>query len=343
MVPLRPLAERSTEMGTPRTPRWRRHAGTALTVAVIGGAVGWLIYDAIRTGQIAQPPASFWAFATMCVILMIANAWIGRRCVTQLPQPLLVATSLAAGRCGCCGSALRDVSPDEDGRVTCPACTAAWHSDRWAQGRVDVSHVHLAVRQAHDGVRMDPRDHRGVAIDPNAFSREKWTGPNLLAEMNAPKVVPTARERRDMARRDMDRVRERSMVRAVGLGLAACGLCAGVHALMHWAFGTSMTPASWAVYCGVFVAIVMHGSANRNLSFQRAALKQGLCPNCGVVLSESARIEFDGCVSCTHCARAWRAAEVQRPMVPSTTTSSVANSFAYRFGHAISGGGHGNG
>ena len=113
----------------------------------------------------------------------------------------------------------------------------------------------------------------------------------------------------------MDRVRERSILRAIGVGVGAMAAVGGVLSAAGWATGTSIDLGGGIpVLAGMMLGGFMVVSSHRPRAYIRAILKQGLCPNCAMVLNASARVEFDGCVSCEHCGRAWMALDVQEPV-----------------------------
>lgn len=320
LVPWRKPAEIVSRLEV-RQSTWRRVGGVAFTCTLFGGALAWIIYDVSRNGW---PAPSRVLPGAVALAMFFAASWawyLAQRHVPMLRRkdapslPRAQATTLGWGHCCACGERIRELAPEPDGCVTCPTCAAAWHADRWSRGKLLERDVHQALYEIDEYAN----DARGVTLRPGVFSRERWITPSPL-EDTSPQVVPSRRERRVAARREMDRVRERWLLgTAIGVItsiLAFAGIAQSIRHLVPFEVMPFAMLGAMAV--GTVGLPFARGRACR--AYARAALKQGLCPNCGMVLSDHARVEFDGCVSCEHCGRAWKAADVKQP-TPATPTA----------------------
>lgn len=333
-----------------RRSRARRLGERALAVAFVGAIASFAVYDVRRNGW---PTASDVVPFVVAIGLLYAGTWSWWWLRTRGPilkakaPPRLAsdrATALAWGHCGACGACLRDRVADEDGCVACPTCAAAWHSDRWTRGTI------LEAEVAHAAYADEEKatDARGVTLRPGVFSREVWLTPNPLQDAS-PEAVPSRRQRRIAARRAMDRVRTRWLI---GIALVAAPGFLILAWLFSWIenhlqFNTRPLFPLSLVWLGMCALPFARTRSNR--AYSLASLGQSLCPNCGMVLSASARVEFDGCVSCAHCGRAWKACDVGQPEPgpepgpePEIEPNAAFLSFANKLGRTIGRQGHGD-
>lgn len=339
------IRARVSRMGLRRSP-WTQLAWTALAVMIAGGVIAAAVYDIIRNGW---PKASEFVPYVVIYFACMGVLWCWALVVRFVPRfqakacpthGCFEATSLAWGRCAACAHDIHECTPDQDGCATCPTCNAAWQADRWRNGKVAEQDVRHALYGEEQHV-----DARCVALRSGTFSRGRWNTPSPI-EDTSPAVVPSRHERRVMARRAMDRVRERWLLGAALI--FGCGFLAAV--LVASALGTESDFAKpIARTVPIFVALLVFQVARvrSGRAYARAVLKQGLCPNCGMVLSASARVEFDGCVSCAHCGRAWKAGDVKQPEhgpehgpEPEVEPNAAFLSFANKLGRTIGRQGH---
>lgn len=335
-VRLRTLKERRAELMMKPVARWGGFVVIGVAVVLVGLMGYFLISDLMQTGRVKLH------FLPLFVPMVLV-AWIGstmsRREISRRPIPMLVGTCLASGRCGCCARDLRGRVADEDGCVGCGICGASWHADRWSTGRVGLEAVrYLLEDPARVGQVKVPPDDRGVMLDESAYSREKWVTSNWRSVGDSPQVIADRRQRRDAALRGMDRARERAMLQFGAIALVGGGTFVAIAKIVGLMEQRSAMSGLFAAMSlgGIFTLL----SFRTNRSLRRAVLDQGLCPNCGMIMSDSARVEFDGCVSCVHCARAWKASDVK---APTTLTTPAAVPNEPEIDAAIDREGHGHG
>ncbi len=98
------------------------------------------------------------------------------------------------------------------------------------------------------------------------------------------------------------------MIAAITVAMIAAG--AVIDVLIDEVRGDEWSPGYFAAYAGPLYLSLSNTLYSRSRRLRAVALRNGMCPNCANVLNDSASVEFDGCVSCEHCGRAWRAADV---------------------------------
>lgn len=307
-VRLRHIQDRRSELRAAPRARWGKYVVYPIAAGLLGFLIYGLITDYAETGQLRLHLLPL--LIPMLLALYIGSV-LNTRELARRPLPMLVATCLAGGRCGCCARELRHITPEPDGCVRCHACGSSWHTDRWAAEGVGIEAMRYLVDSDAIGSPRLPPDDRGVMLEASAYSREKWVTTNWRNPNDSPQTVAMRRDRRDRAVRGMDRVRERSLLIMVATGLVGAGVFLTIGTVVSTFTGNSPSGSLFALASLVmfFTAV----SNNRNRKYRDAVLQQGLCPNCGMILSESARVEFDGCVSCAHCGRAWKAADIKQP------------------------------
>ncbi|XVJ58278.1 MAG: hypothetical protein HEQ23_02320 [Tepidisphaera sp.] len=207
--------------------------------------------------------------------------------------------------CGACGYSLAEVEAGEDGCATCPECGAAWHRDRWTMAGQD-------PRENSELVGLLGGARWGRQSEANAFVLDDRGVPFKAPGGAYPKWV-SARETDGLARE-----RVRRGLNAAGnrwLVVAACvwvPVWAGLVGLIVWQ--SQPLPREW--WSQVFLLTALFGLLGllmlylvRRFSIsdsviRKVSLGEGRCPCCGGAMNGDA--EFDGCVACRRCSRAWR-------------------------------------
>ncbi len=344
-VAMRSAWELTHRMGVARS-KWARLADVALMYAACLGLLAWFAYDIDRNGLPAVEKALGVAAAIVVLLVVRCSIYLRARAATtsRHPKPRLrergVATALAWGHCAACGERLRDFAPEPDGCVACPTCRAAWHADRWSHGKILERDVRRALYESND-FTGDARDARGVTLTPGAFSRHKWITPSVLGDARTSRDVPSRGDRIEGALNGMDWARSRWVViTAVACVSAVFGFLAIAKAIQpHLTLDVSVVFHMMLIWA--LMSALQAGNSSANRAYARAALNHGLCPNCGRVVNTCVRVEFDGCISCSDCGRAWVATDLTQPDIE--PTDALPNSFAYRLGRTLSFKGRGDG
>jgi len=78
-------------------------------------------------------------FMIVFLVLAASALWMMQGWVRAPRAQLIIEHKLAAAQCPACNYPLANLNPDDDHRVTCPECSAAWHAERIGRAiRVDI-------------------------------------------------------------------------------------------------------------------------------------------------------------------------------------------------------------
>lgn len=219
-------------------------------------------------------------------------------------KPDLAAALTMHGRCGACARPFGGQPADDLGRVECVECGAAWNLDRVASPGDPESLGAIIART--DAGASDPRtgeyvtDDRGLPVKGILSPPlEAWPARWLLARFPRWAAASLPRPR--------TWVLAASSAAALILALfPAIGHPA--HAETEW---TLRVFATGTLLCAMTLwlqSILPHAE------FREELLKCGRCASCGFVLVHHKR-QFDGCIVCVACHRAWKASRLGPPLV----------------------------
>ena len=120
-----------------RDPIVKREQATAVgqetAVALVGGFVGWFLWD-IFVSPMTTPHVGFFIDLLLMTTFAIVVAmvfwfflldWIRRSRFDHVAD-----IYLSQGRCAACGYLLEDLIVEPDGCVVCPECNGAWKKER---------------------------------------------------------------------------------------------------------------------------------------------------------------------------------------------------------------------
>lgn len=220
--------------------------------------------------------------------------------------PMWTAALAAHRRCGGCGYSLREVEPGEGGFARCPECGSSWHKDRWTMQDRDATQSALLIEaysrsQRHDtGLKTGfTSDDRGVPLVQREFTLESWL-------KNQGLFISVAR-----SIRARDRLAGLRNMR-IAMMVVPIGGVAGVVLTYVLAGGQAPDPGtvtSVVVFICIICPFVVYWAYRTGLSGHRLRaliLSHGACPCCGVSFPPGKPVQFDGCIVCNSCGRAWK-------------------------------------
>ncbi|QQS08162.1 MAG: hypothetical protein IPK69_09160 [Phycisphaerales bacterium] len=242
-----------------------------------------------------------WAF-----FVDIGQYYWSRHTQRQTQSPV-VSLVTAYRRCGACGYDLHPIAEDAEGFCTCPECGASWHRDRfiWADQNVERLSGMFGMGLSSRSNASDLfDDDRGVPMEHKWQWPPRWLGngvprPGVWYEMKA-----IAHKKR------MSILRWAVPAVVVAWIVVSTLLIRRVDRPELFEY-TAVLVVVGAI--GIVVLHVVH-RVGVHVALVRVPVDVlGLCNSCGMPLPEDATPQFDGCVVCTRCQRAWKRRGVEKP------------------------------
>lgn len=229
--------------------------------------------------------------------------WLRRRRASQLagggPVLPIGAAWLAAHRfCGACGYDMKAAHPEADHCAVCPECGAAWHSDRWTREGLDPHAARFSIamllqRESEGWRRLDLDDRRLPLDKPIQFPPD-WIG--RVGQVTERAIRVGFLKDREQRWRKILLFTAVAMLAGFGCAVVATRGDIPVSALI----------GVLAAVIGLPIAIYLMQN-NPMTRMKNACIAHALCPHCGHGLNVS-KPQFDGCVPCEACGRAWKPA-----------------------------------
>ncbi len=293
------------------------------------GAAFWIVLAGFLVYALCQSVWSTWKPPSLINILFIVLfnfawrlSWNRHAKGFQPPLNALSATLTATGRCGHCGYPITNLSPAEDGRVECPECSMAWHTDRMVASQSPFDQERLSLRLKL--LRSTKFSGAGLATDDRGV---------LLAK---PVVWPPPRFSKDLPPRFHDHLvgrfkRRQALLRQRPLFALAIVWFFAILSIPIW--DDKQQPA-WPIITVIFtlIAVVLAFAITRvSLARQHVRIEYlaaCCCPECHSLLERSIP-QFDGCVPCPSCNHAWRADALGTPPPDHALTNVPCHSCGY--------------
>ncbi len=257
----------------------------------------------VRFGQNVVLVSATTSVAFMILLRTVIPLMVRRRQRGGM-RPLLPASAtwLAAhGRCGACGYRLPDMAPDAAGLRICPECGAAWHHHRCT-----LMNDSTPMRPESDSGAPAATDDRGVWLQSKPVFPPIWiylpTTPQSVVSrvLSRGRVVAAAQRTRRLW---------------LGVPIVFVFWIAGTAALLAIlrAFGENWRSVAlpWSAITGIISLLLVYLLCQPHIGpreLRRLVLAEHVCLGCGSELpvDDASARQFDGCLACTSCGRAWK-------------------------------------
>lgn len=284
-VPVPEALASQRERGEVNVP-WQDRGLAQVSAPMLSGFGMFLLFLAGLNPIVAVVPLAF---------LLISHIRPTRH---RVSAQALACAMVVFGKCGACARPFGGVMPDAAGLYTCTACGAAWHRDRVVSRRIHPSVSTIVGRLAANNLDGPgsalATDDRGIPIraifgPPLGLLARGWFWKQAARGLGASLAS-----------------------RRTWLFFAAMAAGVGLVFLMRsLRDGHEDEWVLWYVMAiGVVVALAYFvQGAIPAVRLRELLLEHGLCASCGASVVRH-RPQFDGCVVCVSCHRAWRASRL---------------------------------